>query len=85
MTTAIELTSAHKRRLTRLAREAGCEPQDLLEDVFKFGFDFVEQDVRETSKGIAEIKSGAGVPRGSVMADARSLIERHARRQKSTA
>jgi len=85
MTTAVELTSAHKRRLTRLAREAGCEPQDLLEDVFKFGFDFVEQDVRETSKGIAEIKRDAGVPHGSVMADALSLIERHARRQKATA
>jgi predicted transcriptional regulator len=85
MTTIIELTPAHKRRLSRLAREAGCEPQDLLDDVFKFGFDFVERDIRETSKGVAEIASGAGVPHGRVMTDARSLLERHGRKQKSAA
>ncbi|MSQ73512.1 MAG: hypothetical protein EXR27_19875 [Betaproteobacteria bacterium] len=43
MSIAVVLTPAHKRRLARHAREAGCEPQDLLDDVFKFGFDFVEQ------------------------------------------
>ena len=85
VTAGIALTPAHKRRLSRLAREAGCEPQDLLDDVFKFGFDFVEQDIRETSKGIAEIQAGKGIPHGQVMTEARALIERHARKQKAAA
>ena len=46
MTAAVTLTPAHMRRLNRLAKEAGCAPQDLLDDVFKFGIDFVEQDIR---------------------------------------
>jgi len=71
--------------LTRLAREAGCEPQDLLDDVFKFGFDFVERDIRETSKGIAEIEAGKGVPHGKVMTEARAILARHAEKQKIAA
>ena len=85
MSTAATLTSGHKRRLARLAKEAGCDPQDLLEDVFKFGFDFVEQDIRETSKGLAELAAGQGIPHSQVMADARAIIERHARKQKTAA
>ena len=69
---------SHKRRLTRLAQEAGCQPQDLLDDVLKFGFDFVEQDIRETSKGIAEIEAGKGIPHGQVMAEANAIIYHYA-------
>ena len=78
MTAAITLAPARTRRLNRLAKEAGCAPQDLLDDVFKFGIDFVEQDIRETAKGIAEIEAGKGIPHGQVMAEARAIIERHA-------
>lgn len=85
MSIAVVLTSAHKRRLARLAREAGCEPQDLLDDVFKFGLDFVEQDIRETGKGIAELEAGKGISHGQVMIEARAVIERHARKQKTAA
>ena len=85
MSIAVVLTPAHKRRLARLAREAGCEPQDLLDDVLKFGFDFVEQDIRETGKGIAELEAGKGIPHGQVMIEARAVIERHARKQKAAA
>ncbi len=85
MSIAVVLTPAHKRRLARLARAAGCEPQDLLDDVFKFGFDFVEQDIRETGKGIAELESGKGIAHGLVMVEARAVIERHARKQKTAA
>ena len=66
------------RRLTSLAKEAGCELQDLLGDVLKFGIDLIEQDIRETIKGIAEIEAGKGIPHGQVMAEARAIIERHA-------
>ncbi len=79
------LSAGHKRRLARLAKEAGCAPQDLLDDVFKFGFDFVEQDIRETSKGLAELAAGQGVPHSQVMAEARAIVERHARKQKAAA
>ncbi len=85
MTVAVALTPAHKRRLARLARECGCEPQDLLEDVFRFGFDFVEQDIRETSAGIADLGAGKGIPHGQVMTEARAIIARHARKQKTSA
>ena len=85
MTAAITLAPAHTRRLNRLAKKAGCVPQDLLDDVFKFGIDFVEQDIRETAKGIAEIEAGKGIPHGQVMADARAVIERHASKQKTAA
>ena len=85
MTAAITLAPAHTRRLNRLAKEAGCTPQDLLDDVFKFGIDFVEQDIRETAKGIAEIEAGKGIPHGQVMAEARAIIERHASKQKAAA
>ncbi len=79
------LTPGHKRRLARLAKEAGCAPQDLLDDVFKFGFDFVEQDIRETNQGLAELAAGKGIPHSQVMAEARAIIERHARKQKAAA
>lgn len=75
--TAVLLTPAHQRRLARLAKAAQCEPQALLDDVFKFGFDFVEQDIQETSKGLAEIAAGKGVAHAFVMADARATIARY--------
>ena len=65
------------RRLTSLAKEAGCEPQDLLGDVLKFGIDFVEQDIRETINGIAEIEAGKGIPHDQVLAEAAAIINRH--------
>lgn len=85
MTFAVALTPAHKRRLARLARECGCEPQDLLDDVFRLGFDFVEQDIRETSAGIADIAAGKGIPHAQVMTEASAVVARHARKQKAAA
>ncbi len=79
-TEAIALSPTHKRRLARLARDAGCAPQDLLDDVLKFGFDFVERDVRETSRGIAEIEAGKGIPHDQVMFEAGAIIERRAQK-----
>ncbi|MFM9972896.1 MAG: hypothetical protein ACKVQK_31355 [Burkholderiales bacterium] len=85
MSIAYVLKPAHKRHLARLAREAGCQPQDLLNDVFKYGFDYVQQDVRETGKGIAEIEAGKGISHGQVMVEARAVIERYVRKQKAAA
>ncbi len=85
MTVAAALTPAHQRRLAKLAKEAGCEAQALLDDVFKFGIDFVEQDVRETSIGLAEMQAGKTVPHGQVMKETRAIIARHARKQQALA
>ena len=74
----VALTPTHNQRLARLARAAGCQPQELLDDVLKFGFSFVEQDIHETSKGIAEIEAGKGIPHGQVKAEANAIIFYHA-------
>ena len=83
---AVFLSSAQQRRLTRLAKEAGCQPQDLMDDVFKYGFEFVEHDVRETNIGIAEADAGQTVPNAEVMRGARQIVETaRARKQKQAA
>ena len=58
MTVPLQLTVTQQRRLARVASEAGCAPQDLLADVFKYGIEWVEADVRETLAGIAEAEAG---------------------------
>lgn len=79
MTTEATLTPAHQRRLARLAHEAHCEPQDLLDDVFRFGCDFVEQDIRETSKAIAALDASKGIPHRRVMAESNAVVDRRVR------
>ena len=74
MSTAFILSPAHQRRLARLAKEAGCEPQALIDDVFRYGIDWVEADVRETRAGIAEGEAGLGVPDSEVRRCARKII-----------
>lgn len=85
MIAEVALTPLHKRRLTRLARECACEPQDLLDDVLRFGFDFVEQDIRQSNAGIADLETGKGIPHERVMNEARAIIARHGRRQTAAA
>jgi predicted transcriptional regulator len=74
MSIALILNPAHQRRLVRLAKEAGCEPQALMDDVFRFGIDWVETDVRETRTGVAEGEAGLGVPDVEVRRRARKII-----------
>ena len=85
MSTALTLAPARQRRLVRLAKEAGCEPQTLVDDVFRYGIDWVETDVRETRAGIAEGEAGLGVPdsevrrrAGRIIATARAKKEKQA-------
>ena len=84
MTAAAALKPAQQRRLAKLAREADCEAQDLLDDVFRLGIDLAEQDARETSNGLAELAAGKTVPHGQVMRKTRAIIARHARQQKAS-
>ena len=72
MTVTAQLSNAQQRRLARLATAVGCAPQDLLGDVFKYGFDWVEADVRETLAGLADARSGKFV----TDAEVRRRIER---------
>ena len=75
MPVSAALTPAHQRRLARLAKLAGCLPQELLDDVFKYGFEFVEEDIRETSFGLAQIEAGETVPHEEVMRNAKRIVE----------
>lgn len=83
MTGAAALKPAQQRRLAKLASEADCEAQDLLDDVFRLGIDLAEQDARETSNGLAALAAGKTVPHGQVMRETRAIIARHARKQKT--
>ena len=74
MSIALILSRSHQRRLVRLAKGAGCEPQALIDDVFRYGIDWVEIDVRETRAGIAEGEAGLGVPDPEVRRRARKII-----------
>lgn len=74
MSIALIPSQSHRRRLVRLAKEAGCEPQALRGDVFRYGIDWVEADVRETRAGIAEGEAGLGVPDAEVRRRAHKII-----------
>jgi predicted transcriptional regulator len=52
------LTKADRARLTRLAREAGCNAADILRDVLRDGFDYTEYKVRSVNEGLADLSAG---------------------------
>ena len=74
MSIALILSPSHQRRLVCIAKEAGCKPQALMDDVFRYGIDWVEADVRETRAGIAEGEAGLGVPDAEVRRRAHKII-----------
>ena len=86
MTVPVHLTVTQQRRLARIASEAGCAPQDLLADVFKYGIEWVESDVRETLTGIAEAEAGERVSNAEVERRIeRTIKSASARKQKQAA
>jgi predicted transcriptional regulator len=86
MATPVQLTPTQQRRLARIATEAGCAPQDLLSDVFKYGIEWVEADVRETLAGIAEAEAGDRVSNVEVARRVeRTIKAASARKQKQAA
>ena len=82
---SLALTSAQQRRLERLAHKAGRTPDAMLKFVLRDGFEFCEQDVRETIEADEDADRRGTIPHNVVMAETRTAIERHAakRRQKA--
>lgn len=82
---SLTLSTAQQRRLERLAHKAGRTPEAMLKFVLRDGFEFCEQDVRETIEADEDIDRNGAIPHRVVMAEARAILERHAakRRQKT--
>ena len=49
------LTKADQSRLVRLARDAGCNAADILRDVLRDGFHYIEFKVRAINLGLADL------------------------------
>jgi predicted transcriptional regulator len=81
----LALTTAQRRRLERLAREAGRTPQAMLRFVLRDGFETCEEDVRENFAADAEFAAGKSVTHKEAMKRVRSAIESHAGRPKQAA
>ena len=82
MTRPFALTPAQRRRLEKLARDAGRSAGDTLRFVLKDGFEFCEWEVRESQAADAEAKRRAAVPDGEAQRRARQLIDAaHGRRR----
>ena len=75
----LALTTAQQRRLERLARLAGRNPEAMFRFVLRDGFEQCEEDVSAASAARGEATSGVLVPHEQVMKEARTIIARHAR------
>lgn len=58
MSLSTNLKSAERRRLVRLAREAGCSPEAIFRDVLRDGFEYTEYKVKAANEGLADLAAG---------------------------
>ena len=73
------LSPAQRRRLEKLAREAGRTPQAMFRFVLRDGFEQCEEDVRAAVAADVEAARGELVPHEQVMEEARAVIAHHVR------
>lgn len=66
------LTKSDQTRMTRLAREAGCNPTDMPRDVLRDGFDYTGYKMRAVNEGLA----GLAAERTLTLDQIKSGIER---------
>lgn len=76
---SFSLTPAQRRRLEKLAREAGRTPRAMFRFVLRDGFEQCEEDVRAAAAADTEAASVGTVPHARVMEEARAVVARHAR------
>ena len=82
MTRPFALTPAQRRRLEKLARDAGRSAGDTLRFVLRDGFEFCEWEVRESRAADGETKRRGAVPDGEAQRRVRQLIDSaHGRRR----
>lgn len=82
MSNAMTLPAKFSGRLEKLALEAGCAPEKMLDAVMRDGFEYTEHFVREVKQGIAEADAGQLVSHEEAMARLRATIENHAKTKK---
>ena len=71
----ISLSAAQRRRLERLARDAGRSTDQMLKFVLRDGFEYCEWQVREGRASDAEAKRLGTTPHEDVLREARGLID----------
>ena len=71
----VALSPAQQRRLQRLAQDAGRTTTQMLAYVLRDGFEYCEWQLRESRASDSEAKRLGTIPHGTVMREARELIE----------
>ena len=71
------LSDEDRARLERLAAMAKMTPHDLWRDVWRYGFDDVEEGIQTDIEADEYFKSNAGIDNAEVMAEVRNLIAIH--------
>lgn len=75
MARPLALTESQRRRLDKLARDAGRTHAETFRDVLRDGFEFCEWEVRESRAADAETKARGAVAHEIVQRRAREVIE----------
>lgn len=76
------LTAQDRARLERLATLAQLSPEQLWPDVWRYGFDDVEEGILADLEADEYFKHSAGIDNAEVMAEARQLIAIHGKRKR---
>ena len=71
----LALTPAQRRRLEKLALDAGRTPEQALKFVLRDGFDFCEWEVRQIAASEADVKRRGTIPDEQVQRDAQRIID----------
>jgi hypothetical protein len=71
------LSGADRARLDRLAAIAKLSAEDLWQDVWRYGFEDVEEGIQTDIEADEYFKSNAGIDNTEVMAEVRNLIAIH--------
>ena len=74
------LSAADRARLERMATIAKLSADDLWMDVWRYGFDEVEEGVQADIEADDYFKSNAGIANAEVMRQIKNLIVTHANR-----
>ena len=82
MTTRTTLSQADQRRLEKLAKAAGCTPQQALRFVLRDGFEATERTVKLVA---ARMKKGRTIPHEEVKEQADALIAAYVQKKKKAA
>jgi hypothetical protein len=74
------LSAADRARLERLAMMAKLSADDLWTDVWRYGFDDVEEGIYADIEADEYFKSNAGIDNAEVMGQIKDLIAAHGKR-----